>query len=167
MWWRLRLNFVDNLCFDKRFVVSLTIGFWREMKCHFLNIFFNNHDHWPWLWPRRYWPWPQPRRELALASKRTGLGLKDYWPWPWPRRELALASKTIGLGLEENWPWPRRELALASKTIGLGLGLEERTGLGLSLEHYWPWPQTCCPRTHPCSKLPEFKGINKCSCSNH
>ena len=48
---RLRLNFVDNLCFDKRFVVSLTIGFWWE-------FFFNSHDHWPWLWP-----W----RELALA----------------------------------------------------------------------------------------------------
>ena len=30
--WRLRLNFVDNLCFDKRFVASLTIGFWWEMS---------------------------------------------------------------------------------------------------------------------------------------
>ena len=38
-------------------------------------IFFNNHDHLPWLWSRRYWPWPWPRRELALASKTTGLGL--------------------------------------------------------------------------------------------
>ena len=36
-------------------------------------IFFNNHDHWPLLWPRRYWLWPL--RELALASKTTGLGL--------------------------------------------------------------------------------------------
>ena len=41
----------------------------------FLKFFFNNHDHWPWLWPRRYWPWPLRELALALASKTTGLGL--------------------------------------------------------------------------------------------
>ena len=40
---------MDNLCFDKRFVVSLTI-----VLCAI--VIFNNHDHWPW-----------PRRLLALA----------------------------------------------------------------------------------------------------
>jgi len=46
---------------------------------------------------------------LALASKRTGLGLEENWPWPQRLLALALASK--------------RELALtlASNTTGLGL----------------------------------------------
>ena len=66
--WRLRLNFVDKLCFDKRFVVSLTIGFWWEMS------FFQQS------WSLAL---ALASKILALASKRTGLGLEDYWPWPW------------------------------------------------------------------------------------
>ena len=79
VWWRLGLNFVDNLCFDKRFVVSLTIGFWWEMS--FLNIFFNNYDHWPW-------PWPWRELALALASKTTGPGLEHAVPEPIPVKRM-------------------------------------------------------------------------------
>ena len=54
---------MDNLCFDKRFVVSLTILDFDE-KCHFFNfatIMITG---------------------LGFGLKDTGLGFEDYWPWP-------------------------------------------------------------------------------------
>jgi len=62
----LELNFVDNLCFDKRFVVSLTIVFWWEMS--FFKFFF-----------QQSWS-----LALALASKILALALA-----------LALASNML------------------------------------------------------------------------
>jgi len=64
VWWRLRLNFVDNSCFQKRFVVC--INNWILMRNV---IFYSFQQSWSLA--------------LALVSKRTGLGFEDYWPWPW------------------------------------------------------------------------------------
>jgi len=70
---------VDNLCFDKRFLVSLTLDF--DEKCHFLyfsTIMITG---------------------LGFGLEDTGLGLglvlglEENWPWP-------QNSKTTGLGLE-------------------------------------------------------------------
>ena len=82
---------MDNLCFDKRFVVSLTIGFYE--KCHFLNFFFNNRDHRPWPWPRRYWPWPRTELALALASKTIGLGLEHAVLEPIPGSQCSCQAR--------------------------------------------------------------------------
>jgi len=84
---------VDNLCFDKRFVVTY-FNNCILMRNVILKFFF------------KHWPWPWPRRELALASKRTGigLGLKENWPWPWPRRLLALALASNMLSSNPSLP---------------------------------------------------------------
>ena len=73
---------MDNLCFDKRFVVTYFNN--CILMRNVILKFFLNTGLGLGLGLEENWPWPQRELALALASKRTGLGLglEDYWPWP-------------------------------------------------------------------------------------
>ena len=93
---------MDNLCFDKRFVVTY-FNNCILMRNVILKFFLNTGLG---LGLEENWPWPQRELALALASKRTGLGLglEDYWHWPWPRRLLALALASNMLSSNPSLP---------------------------------------------------------------
>ena len=70
-------------------------------------IFFNNNDHWPWLWLRRYWTWPWPR----TCCPRTR-------PWKIITRLVSDSSNLITRWKRLNYVWlTHKEIAKLQKKL--------------------------------------------------